>query len=190
MKTVFHSRNDTERARDGRDHATPGPLRAGSAGRPAPPVARGGLIRFRPCVAGALAGSSALPGRRRSPGAEAHSMAPIPHVSARSGLAAMSVAVLMLTVSQPAAGGVEFAPPVSYAVSQPATSVALGDLDGDGDLDAAVEMSGRGVVIFLNQGDGTFERAPSLDAPSPAGLAIANLDGDGHADLAVAGVDG
>ncbi|TMQ50554.1 MAG: VCBS repeat-containing protein, partial [Candidatus Eisenbacteria bacterium] len=94
-------------------------------------------------------------------------------------------------IPRAAAAGVEFAPPVTYALSQPASIVALGDLDGDGDLDAVVGTSGgRGVEVFLNRGDGTFNPAPSMDMPPQAGLVIANLDGDNHADLAVAGVDG
>ena len=103
----------------------------------------------------------------------------------------MLVAALLPCIPRAAAAGVEFAPPVTYATSQPASIVALGDLDGDGDLDAVVGTSGgRGVEVFLNRGDGTFDPAPSMDMPPQAGLVIANLDGDNHADLAVAGVDG
>jgi hypothetical protein len=90
-----------------------------------------------------------------------------------------------------AAAGVEFAPPVSYPLPQPVTCVALGDLDLDGHLDAAVGTSyGHSVEIFLNRGDGSFTHASSVDAPPHAGLVIADLDGDGTPDLAVAGLDG
>src|SRR5215813_15344760 len=111
-------------------------------------------------------------------------MTPMSPASAQLRLAAVSAAALLLAIQRPAAAGVEFAPPVTYTLTQAATSVVLGDLDGDGDLDAVVGTNnGRGVQVFMNRGDGTFDPAPSVDAPPQGGVAIADLDGDRHADL-------
>ena len=88
-----------------------------------------------------------------------------------------------------AAAGVEFGPPTSYPLSRPATSVALGDLDLDGDLDAAVATSGGAVEIFLNNGNGVYVGTTPVNA-SARFLAIADLVGDGAPDLALSGVDG
>ena len=73
-------------------------------------------------------------------------------------------------------------------------SVALGDLDGDGDLDALVG-SGDGTRVWINQGGeqaglpGEFELArdilPSRDTHH---IYLADFDGDGDLDALVAGV--
>ena len=103
--------------------------------------------------------------------------------------AAFAALTFCFAVTGLAAAGVEFAPPTSYPLSQPATSVALGDLDSDGDLDAAVATIGGGVEIFLNNGNGIFVGTTPVDAPARF-LAIADLVGDGAPDLALSGVDG
>ena len=89
-------------------------------------------------------------------------------------------------------------------------SLAMGDLDGDGDIDLAIVNNGRvnippaghdEVVIYLNHGDGLFVGPPrtSWDIPinygddgryeageEPRAVALGDLDGDGDLDLAVA----
>ncbi|MGC4118532.1 MAG: FG-GAP-like repeat-containing protein [Myxococcales bacterium] len=73
-------------------------------------------------------------------------------------------------------------------------SVAMGDLDGDGDRDLVVaSFQVSKMSLFTNQGDGTF--APKVDlATAPTGwtnvggaeVAVGDLDGDRMPDVAVA----
>jgi len=72
--------------------------------------------------------------------------------------------------------------------------VATGDFDGDGTVDIAVTNSTSGnVALFLQRGGGVFStsspdvaRGNVLDTPGASGVAIADLDGDGDLDVAVA----
>jgi hypothetical protein len=86
--------------------------------------------------------------------------------------------------------------PVSTPLSPAPGTIALGDLDGDGVLDAAAwagELSGlQKVIILLGDGDGAFRAGGSYpvagpDLPAYAApvrlVALADLDGDGVLDL-------
>ena len=72
---------------------------------------------------------------------------------------------------------------------QASTGCALADVDGDHDLDLLVNGIAAGTRLFLNDGKGRF-----VEATGPAGLggtdaghslAMADMDGDGDADLVV-----
>jgi len=67
--------------------------------------------------------------------------------------------------------------------------VAVGDFNGDGNLDLAVALSLQdGVSILLGgNGDGTFRTGPviPLDTTDNRSLAAADLNGDGKLDLAI-----
>jgi hypothetical protein len=64
-------------------------------------------------------------------------------------------------------------------------AVALGDVDGDGDLDAFVGNGGQN-RLHLNSGAGTFTEATATNLPAlftlTQGVALGDVDGDGDID--------
>lgn len=65
------------------------------------------------------------------------------------------------------------------------TGIALGDLNGDGALDAVV--SAGSIHTLLGDGSGGFRAAGAFDAgENPSGVSLGDVDGDGILDLAVA----
>ena len=68
--------------------------------------------------------------------------------------------------------------------------VALGDLDGDGDLDAVVANSGAGNRVWLNDGTGFFtDSGQSMGLSNTYGVALGNLDGVDSLDAIFANYD-
>ncbi len=61
-------------------------------------------------------------------------------------------------------------------------SIAAGDVDGDGDADAVSVFSG--IWLHVNNGDGTFAPAISLDPGEASSVAAGDLNGDEHLDFA------
>jgi hypothetical protein len=69
--------------------------------------------------------------------------------------------------------------------------LAAGDVDGDGHPDLVATSYSAGVVaVLLNAGNGTFLPASTIGLSHANRLVLADLDGDGALDLAVAGPDG
>ena len=70
-------------------------------------------------------------------------------------------------------------------------SVALGDLDGDGDLDAMVANPGNQPnAVWTNDGNGTFtDSGQALGNSASLSVALGDLDGDGDLDAMVANFD-
>ena len=68
--------------------------------------------------------------------------------------------------------------------------MALGDLDGDGDLDALVaNCCSQAETVWRNDGTGSFSAhptTPSFGAGDSYGVALGDLDGDGDLDAVVA----
>ena len=81
-----------------------------------------------------------------------------------------------------------FARPVYYGVGAFPTSVAIGDLNGDGKPDLAVANTASDTMsVLLNKGRGRFERSRfDRTGAGPYRLAIGDLNGDGKPDVAVA----
>ncbi|MHC4081691.1 MAG: FG-GAP repeat domain-containing protein [Planctomycetota bacterium] len=64
--------------------------------------------------------------------------------------------------------------------------IALGDVDGDGDLDAALANARHGrSQVLLNNGAGLFRDTNQRLTPQGHGLVLGDLDGDGDLDLFV-----
>ena len=102
-------------------------------------------------------------------------------------------ATLELTVpaptptSEPAATGVSFIDSGQRLGSAQSWDVALGDLDGDGDLDAftANAVQGRAKnAVWMNAGQGNFTRSEQTPGFGQ-GVALGDLDGDGDLDALV-----
>lgn len=93
-----------------------------------------------------------------------------------------------------------FKPAVTYALSGYSfAGIAVGDLNGDGNLDLVVPYNwSSGVAVLLGVGDGTFTQPPDvpLGTPTPAqcsgiyagqfcpaAVTLADVDGDGKMDI-------
>ena len=106
--------------------------------------------------------------------------------------AALVCSVLIILLI-PGASVAQTVPPPSLLLERaggygysPTFQVALGDLDGDGDLDAVFSnMSGRS-EIWINDGSATFSRSYQNIGNESHGVAIGDLDGDGDEDLILA----
>ncbi|MBL8695214.1 MAG: VCBS repeat-containing protein [Planctomycetes bacterium] len=85
-----------------------------------------------------------------------------------------------------------FSSPATFAAGLYPQGLALGELNGDGNLDVAVAISGGpqshiGLAVLFGNGAGGLGSAQSIPIGlAPRSIAIADLDGDGDRDLAAA----
>lgn len=97
-----------------------------------------------------------------------------------------------LTAADVAGAAITFAPRQDVAVPT-ASSVAIGDLNGDRKPDLAVTSRDRatlagGVAILLGKGTGAFAAPVTVPTPAgsfPSGVAVGDVNADGRQDLAV-----
>jgi hypothetical protein len=95
------------------------------------------------------------------------------------------------TGSEPTAGSFAFSDSGQELGDGRSTDLALGDLDGDGDLDAMVGNEGH-AQVWLNDGQAAFSLGQDLAIPSGwrMGLDMGDLDGDGDLDAFVVAATG
>ena len=110
------------------------------------------------------------------------------------GLATIGLAAL-LSHAVSFAQAVSFGPATNFAVGTSPFSVAIGDLNGDGNPDLAVAnfhfFLGNNVSILLGTGTGAFGAATNFPVGSqPISAAIEDFNADGKLDLAVANQSG
>ena len=101
---------------------------------------------------------------------------------AHSGSTLGTVAVLLGN------GDGTFQAPRNFSTGQGSLSVAVGDVNGDGQPDLAVaNYYSNDVSVLLGNGDGTFQPAQSFTTagPNPVTVAMGDVNGDGRPDLAV-----
>src|SRR5262245_59218768 len=81
----------------------------------------------------------------------------------------------------------EFAAHLDYDVGSAPNSVAMGDFNGDGNLDLATANAGAQCVsVLLGNGDGSFQAHADYETGQPFSVAVGDLNGDGKPDLATA----
>jgi uncharacterized protein YjdB len=108
-----------------------------------------------------------------------------------SGQSSSSVLNVFRNTGRP--GSISFATRINLSTDGGARSIAIGDLDGDGKPDiATANYNGNTVSILRNTAtpgtisSGSFGSRVDLSVNTqPTGIAIADIDGDGKADIAV-----
>jgi hypothetical protein len=112
----------------------------------------------------------------------------IPDVIVLTGAAGLNDAIYVCMGN----GDGSFRPPITTTIPFASSSLAVGDFNHDGKLDAAVgftRFSGNAagsVIVYLGNGDGTFTAGQQYEAQLDVGwITAADINGDGVLDLLV-----
>jgi len=98
----------------------------------------------------------------------------------------LTVAIILFAVHE--AKSVDFIDSGQRLGNSAGVSAALGDLDGDGDLDAFVGNFASPNEIWLNDGDGVFSDSGQHPGSNAFSVALGDLDGDGDLDAFCANI--
>jgi len=107
--------------------------------------------------------------------------------------AGCALGILVMMSQGASSSTVGFKPAVNYAVGTSPVAVAVGDFNGDGNIDMAVADGGDasagndgGISILLGNGDATFQAALDIAADkNPVSIAAGDFNGDNRLDLAL-----
>jgi len=153
---------------------------------------RASVLVFRGLGTGAFEAPTILPSLASDPGSSDGTVAVATADLNRDGRDDLTVArwdvanALVVRLATPAG----FSDPVLIPLPAP-IDVGLGDVNGDGNVDAVAANLEHGTVsILLGKGNGTFAPAMTVTiGTQPAWLTVADFDDDGLADVAVADQD-
>ncbi|MCB0166085.1 MAG: PKD domain-containing protein, partial [Anaerolineae bacterium] len=98
------------------------------------------------------------------------------------GMQVVTPTVWQFTMAAPQGTGIFISHPISPTFGGGnSTDVALGDVDGDGDLDAVVANDGAAQTVYLNNGQGQFNSLAdsTFGGGDSRSLALGDVDGDG-----------
>src|SRR5512134_435838 len=107
-----------------------------------------------------------------------------PGFAIRTLVLCLSGLALLASGRAPLASTLFDAPFLAYPTEEGPSSVALGDFDEDGVIDAAV-ATGISIAVHRGDGAGGFLPPATHGAVSPDAIAAGDVNEDGHLDLAV-----